>query len=82
MTESDCKEAYLVLIKWPNGVEGLLFPRPGNVQIADTLEMGNTDFAKARNDLVEFVNADSRYKGTTLRLIKFERQETLKEYTI
>jgi hypothetical protein len=73
---------YLVLITWPNGTEGLLFPLPGNVAVADTPEQGERDFEKAKHDLLEYAKAGRSLKGTTIRLLEFERGPTLKEFTL
>lgn len=66
--------AYLVIITWPNGTEGLLFPRPGNVPIADTEEKGKADFETAKQHLLEYgrVNAKA-VKGAMIRLVHFEQ---------
>jgi hypothetical protein len=86
-------KAYLVLITWPNGKEGLLFPRPGNVAVAATPEQGESDFKKAHHDLLEYAeqaggvgpslrNRFTSLKGTTIRLIEFERGPVLKEFKL
>ncbi len=69
--------AYLVLITWPDGTEGLLFPRPGNVQIATTLEMGQNDFETAKTHLREYWDAmagnpdmQAKVQGAMIRLVK------------
>lgn len=80
-------KAYLVIITWPNGVEGLLFPRPGNVAIADTEEKGKADFEKAKQDLLEYdAAARARGKppmtGTKVSLVCFEQAgPVIKAYT-
>jgi len=78
-------KAYLVLVTWPDGTEGLLFPRPGNVPIATTEEQGLQDLGKAHRDLMEFLAApgsEPNWTGpVTLRLVVFERGETLAEVT-
>jgi len=81
-------KAYLCLITWPDGTEGLLFPRPGNVPIADSFEKGEQDFIKARQDLIDYARTRSTHKqaesiyGTTIRLVEFERKTVLMECTI
>lgn len=60
--------AYLCLVTWPNGVEGLLFPRPGNVPVASTPEDGQKDFDTAKKDLGEYA-ADLE-----LRLLRSKEQ--------
>lgn len=88
------REAFLVLVTWPDGTEGLLFPRPGNVPIADTVEKGLEDFNTARQHLDEYITqvkeaiaagvaVDPKSREmmrSTLRLIKFERGEVLHEH--
>lgn len=73
-------EAYFCLVTWPDGTEGLLFPRPGNVPINTTLQDGDKDFERAVRDFDQFVTFNPKFKGTTIRLVKFERLETLKQY--
>lgn len=78
-------DAYLCLVTWPNGTEGLLFPRPGNVPLAATLEMGEKDFETACVHLHAYIaNAPpvlrEKVLGATIRLVKFERKEVLKEF--
>jgi len=85
--------AFFVLITWPNGTEGLLFPRPGNVPVADTQDKGMMDFGTAKEHLEQYQeltrskrpfspsNAED-LKGTVIRLIKFERQEVVHEFTL
>ena len=74
-------EAYLVLVTWPNGTEGLLFPRPGNVPIAVTPEMGEEDMKTAIADLLGYMSAEHKIEGAiTIRLIKFQRGPVLKEF--
>jgi hypothetical protein len=73
------------LVTWPNGTEGLLFPRPGNVPVADTLEKGQKDFDKAKRDLLEYaahVDASVKTKGTAIRLIQFQRGPVLQEFVL
>jgi hypothetical protein len=75
-------KAYLVLITWPDGTEGLLFPRPGNVPVADTEEKGVHDFHLAAQHLREYGLAFpwSEKVGCTIRLVEFERGPTLREF--
>jgi hypothetical protein len=73
-------EAYFCLVTWPDGTEGLLFPRPGNVPINTTLEDGLKDFATAKEHLDRFVPTTPKLAGTTMRLVKFERVEVVKSY--
>src|SRR5438105_5039821 len=40
----EMSEAYLVLITWPDGKEGLLFPKPGNVPLNCMRQDGIEDF--------------------------------------
>lgn len=73
-------KAYLVIAHWPNGTEGLLFPRPGNVPIADTLEKGMDDFQTASRHLEDMLKdpiAKQRLLGTSLSLVEFERKTVL-----
>lgn len=73
-------EAYFCLVTWPDGREGLLFPRPGNVPINTTLEDGLKDFEIASKHLDEYIPTHSSFAGTTVRLVKFLRQEVVKEH--
>jgi hypothetical protein len=76
-------KAYLVLITWPDGTEGLLFPRPGNVAIADTEAAGHKDFEKAKNDLIAFApHSKKSLAGTAVRLVEFERGPELSSFTL
>jgi hypothetical protein len=52
--ENRNKDQFLCIITWPDGTEGLLFPRPGNVPIADTQELGESDFETACQHLKEY----------------------------
>jgi len=75
--------AYLCIVTWPNGTEGLLFPRPGNVAIADTEEQGRTDFAIAVQHLKQYQEDPDRSRpliGLKLRLVKFQRLEVIAEH--
>ena len=78
--------AFLVLVTWPNGTEGLLFPRPGNVPLATSQERGFKDFRKAKKDLVECVEEGSTLEsgetleGTSIRLVMLERGAVLSEF--
>jgi len=88
--------AYLVIVTWPDGTEGLLFPRPGNVPLADTEWKGMLDFEKAKKDLLDYYEFEKDHhperqrpepwfrtvKGATIRLVKFERLETVEEFTL
>ncbi len=75
--------AYLVLVTWPDKSEGLLFPRPGHVPIADSMEMGQTDFDTARKHLHVFAAQNpKRFIGATIRLVEFQRGTTLLEYEL
>ena len=72
---------YLCIVKWPNGTEGLLFPRPGNVPLADTVEQGRKDFDRAVADLKSFVTKTQRdMTGTSIRLCLFRGGIALEEY--
>jgi len=73
-------DAYLCIVKWPDGTEGLLFPRPGNVPIADTLGKGMSDFAVAKAHLQEYVNGKPDFHGTQVRLVMFGEVETLTQF--
>ena len=75
-------EAYLCLVTWPDGVEGLLFPRPGNVPIASTLIQGMADFTIARKHLDEFTLKKPNFKGTSVRLVRLREVETLTTYKV
>lgn len=79
------KDAYLCIVTWPDGTEGLLFPRPGNVPIADTEERGWRDFQTAERHLKEFmadVMWDAEHiRATKIRLIKFQAMEVIAEYS-
>jgi hypothetical protein len=82
------QHAYLVLITWPDGKEGLLFPRPGNVPVAATVEAGKADFAIALNHLDAYGESrgnapgGASLKGTVIRLVEFQRGAVLSECTI
>jgi hypothetical protein len=73
-------DAYFALVTWPDGKEGLLFPRPGNVPINTTLEDGTRDFDKAVADLKAWVSGNPQFKGTKVKLVRFERMEVVKEF--
>jgi hypothetical protein len=73
-------DAYFCLVTWPNGTEGLLFPRPGNVPINTTLEDGTNDFEIAKKHLAEHVFSNPKFEGTKIRLVKFARLEVVKEF--
>lgn len=73
-------EAYFCLVTWPDGTEGLLFPRPGNVPINTTIEEGLKDFETAREHLDRFVPKTPKLAGTTMSLVKFERVEVVKTH--
>lgn len=73
-------DAYFALVTWPNGTEGLLFPRPGNVPINTTLEDGTKDFDKAVADLKAWVSGNPQFKGTKVKLVRFQRMEVVKEF--
>jgi hypothetical protein len=75
-------DAFLILVTWPDGREGLLFPRPGNVAVAATVEAGEQDFEIARRHLNEYAKRVRGLGTTTIRLIRFERHETLKEFNL
>jgi hypothetical protein len=54
----------------------LLFPRPGNVQLARTIEEGMRDFHKAREDLKEMHAERPRLvAGAEVRLFRFEQND-------
>lgn len=72
--------AYLVLVTWPDGRVGLLFPRPGNVAVADTVAQGEAAFLTAKQDLLDCARLTPELAGTTIRLIRFARMETLREF--
>ncbi len=74
------EEAYFCLVTWPDGSEGLLFPRPGNVPVNKTLEDGSKDFDIAAKHLSEHVARHPEFVGTTVRLVKFARLEAVKEF--
>jgi hypothetical protein len=78
--------AYLVLITWPDGTEGLLFPWPGNVPLASTLDQGNCGFEKAKHDLQDYVEGIRQTgrdtEGAIIRLFRFTRGEMLREFTV
>lgn len=73
-------EAYFCLVTWPDGTEGLLFPRPGNVPINTTLEAGLKDFEIAREHLERFVPKNPKLAGTKVNLVKFQRLEVVKTH--
>jgi hypothetical protein len=72
-------DAYFCLVTWPDGREGLLFPRPGNVPVNTTLEDGLADYNKAVGDLKEHVERHPSFNGTKVKLVKFQRLEVVKE---
>ena len=77
--------AYLVIVTWPNGTEGLLFPRPGNVPIASTLKQGMADYEKAKHDLEVFVSqlADDgpdQVEKIQIRLVQFKEEAVICSY--
>ncbi len=71
------EEAYFCLVTWPDGKEGLLFPRPGNVPICKTKAEGETDFRTAVKDLDQFVAFNPKFAGTKINLVRFERKEVV-----
>ncbi len=73
-------DAYFALVTWPDGKEGLLFPRPGNVPINTTLEDGTKDFNKAVADLKAWVSGNPQFQGTKVKLVRFQRMEVVKEF--
>ena len=74
-------DAYLCLVKWPDGQEGLLFPRPGNVQITRTKELGLVDFDTVREHLKDYAVEHPRLvEGTSVRLFRFEQFEAIAEF--
>lgn len=73
-------EAYLVLITWPDGTTGLLFPRPGNVPLNTTKEDGLKDFATTVDHLNEFIREREEFASTLVQLVRFIQQEVVKEY--
>lgn len=78
-------DAYLVLVTIADGREGLLFPRSGHVAIADTLDQGNADFETAKCHLLDYMAdlwppSQRELEGITIRLVRFNQMETLKEY--
>lgn len=80
------KHAYLCIVTWPDGTEGLLFPRPGHVPLSDTEARGQADFALAKQHLKVFgqVAEDHgegwKLKGLSVRLVKFQTLEVLAEH--
>lgn len=75
-------KAYLCLVTWPDGTEGLLFPRPGNVPVANTEEQGLNDFGIAKKHLLEWGITRPGLDGTVVRLIEFERGKILQEFAL
>ena len=80
-------KAYLVLVTWANGTEGLLFPRPGNVPVASTLQEGNKDFQTAKEHLTHFLEQQEELdapmrKPITIRLVEFERGQCLAVHSV
>lgn len=77
---------YLCIVTWPDGREGLLFPRPGNVEIADTEARGQADFGIAKQHLKAYAQMaadhgeDWKLQGLSVRLVKFQTLETLAEH--
>lgn len=74
------EEAYFCLVTWPDGTEGLLFPRPGNVPINKTKEDGIKDFNTAVRDFDQFVALNPKFASTKIRLIRFVRMEVVQEF--
>jgi hypothetical protein len=74
--------AYLVLITWSDGTEGLLFPRPGNVPICTTEEQGLKDFETAVEHLKQIASTSSnpRFRDAKVRLVRFTRQEVVQSF--
>jgi hypothetical protein len=80
-------KAYLVLVTWANGTEGLLFPRPGNVPVASTPKEGKKDFETAKEHLTHFLEQQEEFdspmkKPITIRLVEFERGQVLEAHTV
>lgn len=73
-------DAYFCLVTWPDGREGLLFPRPGNVPINKTKEDGLRDLGIAVRDFEQFVALNPKFVGTKIRLTRFVRMEVVQEY--
>lgn len=75
--------AYLCLVRWADGTEGLLFPRPGNVPLATTREMGQDDFNTAKDHLLDYArNVPGAKVPITIRLIEFGEIKELASFTV
>jgi hypothetical protein len=74
------EEAYFCLVTWPDGKEGLLFPRPGNVPVCKTKEEGMADFNTAVKDLEQFVAFNPKFASTKINLVRFERKEVVQAF--
>ncbi len=72
---------YLNLVTWPDGTEGLLFPRPGNVPLSTTPEAGESDFNIARTHLMTYVLRHPEFKGTSVSLVECRAIEVLRTAT-
>ena len=77
---------YLCIITWPDGVDVVLFPRPGKVPMATTEQMGQEDFTIAVRHCKEYaeelglVGKAKAMDGTKIRLVKFQCLEVLAEH--
>jgi hypothetical protein len=73
-------DVYICLVTWPDGTEGMLFPRPGNVPINTTLEDGIKDFDIAVSHLKEWAEGKPQFANTKVSLVKFDRLEVVKMF--
>jgi hypothetical protein len=69
---------------WPPGRRPVRAQRPGRRvgQSVGRGGQGERDFEKAKHDLLEYAKAGRSLKGTTIRLLEFERGPMLKEFTL
>ena len=74
--------AYLCLVTWPDGTEGLLFPRPGNVPIAQTPAQGLKDYDTACEHLREFAKLRPELKDAKVRLVLFQSVGLIAEFSL
>ena len=75
-------DAYLCIVTWPDGTEGLLFPRPGNVPLAQTPEQGLKDYDSACEHMREFAKVRPDLKDATIHLVLFKSVAMIAKFSL
>jgi hypothetical protein len=76
-------EFYVTMMKWPDGTEQIVFPRPGKNPIPTSLATAVDDFDKAVLDMLEYNNKQSHLAtlrdmtGVTLTLLRVQCVDVL-----